>query len=68
MSEAVKRDQFELELDEKTKILKSCQQSKNMQSCMNCEQFFECQTRKIYVSAAYNSMRKGQSGGFDFDG
>lgn len=62
------KDKFELELDEKINNLKSCQSEKNTQSCLNCEQFFECNTRKMYVSAVYESMRKGQGGGFDFDG
>lgn len=67
MSEtAEQRDKFELELDRQKEILQACQASKNLTSCLSCEQIFECETRKNYVDAAYASMSKGDSGGFDF--
>lgn len=64
--ETAQKDKFELELEKQKEILLSCQASKNLVSCFNCEQIFECQTRKDYVDAAYNSMSKGDTGGFDF--
>lgn len=40
---------------------------KNLNSCYNCDEIFNCQTRKNYVDAVYNSMSKGKTeGGFDF--
>lgn len=51
----------------KKEILLSCQNSKNLNSCYNCNEIFNCQTRKNYVDAVYNSMSKGKTeGGFDF--
>ncbi|KGI56961.1 hypothetical protein [Campylobacter sp. MIT 97-5078] len=67
MSEVIEKDFFELELEEKKQILQSCQQEKNMRSCFDCQELFECQIRKNYVLAVYNSMSKGKNeGGFDF--
>ncbi|MGP1485080.1 MAG: hypothetical protein ACTTJC_03150 [Campylobacter sp.] len=60
------KDSFELELENKKKILQDCQTNKGLKSCFNCDELFECQTRKFYVDAVYNSMSKGSSGGFDF--
>ncbi|WP_169752834.1 hypothetical protein [Campylobacter mucosalis] len=60
------KDEFELRLDEKAKILTDCQAQKGLNSCFNCELIFECEIRKNYVDAAYNSMSKGDSGGFEF--
>ena len=61
-------DAFELALKQKAKILQECQSQKGQKSCFNCEVFFDCETRKEYVSC-YNSMSKGNTGsdgGFDF--
>lgn len=60
------KDKFELELEEKLKILQDCQSERGLKSCFECENLFDCKTRKIYVDAVYNSMAKGNSGGFDF--
>lgn len=59
-------DSFEAKLQEKTKELKSCQEEKEYTSCMNCDSFISCPIRKAYVSAVYESMNKGNSGGFEF--
>lgn len=59
-------DSFEAKLQEKTKELKSCQEEKSYTSCMNCDSFIPCPTRKYYVAAVYESMNKGKSGGFEF--
>ena len=59
-------DSFEAKLQEKTKELKSCQEEKNYTSCMNCDSFISCPTRRTYVLAVYESMNKGQGGGFEF--
>ncbi|EJA9519603.1 hypothetical protein MUK06_000627 [Campylobacter coli] len=61
------RDEFEQDMDKKKEILSSCQSSKGLKSCYNCDEIFNCQTRKNYVDAVYNSMSKGKTeGGFDF--
>jgi len=59
-------DKYQQDLEEKTKLLKECQKNKNLKSCFNCEQLFTCQIREDYVKATYNSMSKGETGGFEF--
>lgn len=61
------KDKFEQDLDTKKELLQKCQLSKNLNSCYNCEEIFNCPTRKDYVNAAYSSMSKDKTeGGFDF--
>ncbi|ASM38746.1 MAG: hypothetical protein SPI03_04635 [Campylobacter sputorum] len=62
----IQKDSYDITFENKLKLLKECQNSKNIDSCMKCDKIFECQTRKDYVDATYQSMIKGQSGGFDF--
>ena len=59
-------DSFEHTLEEKLKELKSCQQNKQKTSCSECEKILDCELRKSYVKAVYNSMNKGTSGDFSF--
>lgn len=60
-------DIFEANLDEKKEVLEQCQARNNANSCYNCEEIFNCETRKQYVKAVYESMSKGaNSGGFEF--
>lgn len=66
MSEAKQKDSFELELDRQKEILLECQAKNSLTSCFNCPNLFGCEIRKNYVDAVYNSMSKGDSGGFDF--
>ncbi len=76
MDEEVK-DKFELYLDEMIEKLKSCQdnmfkensqneEQSNIKSCSICEKFMACELRSEYVKAVYNSMSKGDTGGFEF--
>lgn len=71
MSENQQKDQWEQNL-EKVKIeLNSCQMSLHKkQSCQPnnifCDSFFDCDLRKKYVVAVYESMNKGSGGGFEF--
>lgn len=46
--------------------LKQCQNSNNVQSCMGCELFFECQIRHDFVKSTYEKMNEGRGGEFDF--
>lgn len=59
-------DEWDLKLDKEISNLKACQESNNLNSCMPCNKFFECELRKKYVIAVYESMNKGSGGGFEF--
>ncbi|RXI25079.1 hypothetical protein [Aliarcobacter trophiarum] len=66
MSKEKKLDIWEEKLEVILKELNSCQNSKNLNSCKPCNEFFECNLRKKYVLAVYESMNKGSGGGFEF--
>ncbi len=72
-------DKFELHLGEMIIKVKACQEEKmngearegvlgqkNLKSCSVCEQYFACELRTNYVKSVYNSMSKGETGGFEF--
>jgi hypothetical protein len=59
-------DKFEIALEDKTKELQACQVEKGYKSCLPCPQINECKLRDEYVDAVYDSMNKGQGGGFEF--
>ena len=60
------RDKFELHLDEMIPKIQLCQKDKNLSTCSACEQYLACELRTDYVKAVYNSMSKGDTGGFEF--
>lgn len=60
------KDKFELHLEEMLRKLQACQEEKSHKSCSACEFYFDCELRKEYVQAVYNSMSKGDTGGFEF--
>ncbi len=60
------KDRFELHLDEMIKKVQECQQHKGHKSCSVCEHYIKCELRDDYVKAVYNSMSKGDTGGFEF--
>lgn len=62
----IENNQFEARLDEAKATLEECQKSKSYDSCMQCEALLECEIRKTYVKTVYESMSKGQGGGFEF--
>jgi len=67
MSENLKtKDKWEEALEKKLQELKECQQKSSLKSCFPCSQLLECQLRKEYVKAVYESMNKGSGGGFEF--
>jgi len=66
MQETPKKDKFELHLDEMIEKLQECQVQKNMKSCSDCEHYLACELRDEYIQAVYNSMSKGETGGFEF--
>ena len=59
-------DEWDLKLDQKVKETKECQESNSLNSCTPCPKFFDCELRKKYVRAVYESMNKGSGGGFEF--
>lgn len=59
-------DIYEAKLDEAKNVLVECQTAKNLESCLNCSELLGCPTRTQYVRAVYESMSKGEIGGFDF--
>jgi recombinational DNA repair protein RecR len=59
-------EEWDSKLDEKIEELKECQKSNTLQSCNPCDKFFDCELRKKYVIAVYESMNKGATGGFEF--
>jgi len=60
------KDKFELYLDEMIIKVQSCQEEKNLKSCSECKSFLQCDLRDEYIKAVYNSMSKGDTGGFEF--
>ncbi len=59
-------DKFELHLDEMIIKVQKCQEEKTLKSCSDCEHYFTCELRADYVKSVYNSMSKGETGGFEF--
>ena len=60
------KDKFELHLDEMIEKVKTCQTEKSLKSCSQCEHFLQCELRDEYIKSVYNSMSKGDTGGFEF--
>jgi hypothetical protein len=60
------KDKFEIFLDEMIVKVQTCQDEKAHKSCSECEFYFSCDLRHEYVKAVYNSMSKGDTGGFEF--
>lgn len=59
-------DIFEQRLDEALKRLQGCQKEQNVATCSDCERCIGCETRQAYVQTVYDSMSKGETGGFEF--
>ncbi len=60
------KDKWQLALQEKKLQLQKCQQDRSLKSCLGCDKVFDCKLRDSYVNAVYESMNKGQGGGFEF--
>ncbi len=65
-SEAKTLDQWEQAREEAKIRLLACQKERNLDSCMKCEKIIGCDVRNDYVKKVYESMNKGQGGGFEF--
>lgn len=61
-----RKDVFEQKLDAVIAELAQCQNDKKVASCALCDKLLGCELRKRYVSAVYDSMSKGETGGFEF--
>ncbi len=57
---------YEVKLDATLKSMQQCQVEKGHKSCSLCEFYIGCETRRAYVQAVYDSMSKGETGGFEF--
>lgn len=57
---------FERQLDEAMKKLQACQKALHVKSCSKCEHYIGCEVRRAYVQSVYDSMSKGETGGFEF--
>lgn len=66
MEEIKQRDKFESHLDIMVNKLKECQGTKAVVSCSICNEYLVCILRDDYVKSVYNSMSKGDTGGFEF--
>lgn len=66
ISNEVELDKFELHLDSMIVKIHSCQEEKSLKSCSYCESYLSCELRSDYVKSVYNSMSKGDTGGFEF--
>jgi len=59
-------DEWKIALNNKKIELEECQKSLHLSSCLKCEKLLDCETRDSYIKAVYDSMSKGQGGGFEF--
>ena len=59
-------DIFEERLDLMIIEIQRCQEEKSLESCSKCEKYIGCELRNKYIAAVYDSMSKGQTGGFEF--
>ena len=57
---------FEARLDTALETMQLCQKEKALKSCSLCDFYIGCETRRAYVQAVYDSMSKGETGGFEF--
>ncbi len=57
---------YEERLDAALLNMQACQKEKALKSCSLCEFYIGCETRRAYVQAVYDSMSKGETGGFEF--
>jgi len=62
----MEKDKWEIALDKEVIVVQECQEVKNLNSCMKCKEILDCEIRKKYVNAVYQSMNKGSGGGFEF--
>jgi len=59
-------DEWQILLIQKKSELESCQKKHQVSSCLKCEKLLDCTMRDSYIKAVYDSMSKGEGGGFEF--
>ena len=59
-------DSYQKALQDKIREIKACQEQHGYHSCLLCGEFDDCSLHDAYVQAVYESMNKGQGGGFEF--
>ena len=59
-------EKYVVKLQEHKAILEKCQQDHQLESCFNCSELLNCEVRRNYTKAVYESMSKGETGGFEF--
>jgi rhamnogalacturonyl hydrolase YesR len=64
--ERIEKDRWQQALERQLEALQECQKREGVQSCLSCEKILGCEVRTRYVQAVYESMNKGQGGGFEF--
>ncbi len=62
----VEMDEWNIALDKQIVVINKCQEDNQLSSCTPCPKIIECDIRKQYVKAVYESMNKGAGGGFEF--
>lgn len=67
MEESDKNNKHIINLNSKLEILKKCQDSNNINSCLKCEKIINCEIRNEYVESVYLSMNNGSGGFFNFE-
>ena len=65
-SETQPADRWVQARDEAKARLLACQKEHGVDSCMKCEKILGCEVRNDYVKKVYESMSKGEGGGFEF--
>ena len=60
------KDKYEQRLDAMLEKLQACQKEHQVKSCSACEHYLACEVRSSYIGAVYDSMSKGETGGFEF--
>jgi hypothetical protein len=58
--------EFDKKLDIQIEKLTACQSDHKVESCSKCDHYIGCEIRKQYVLSVYESMSKGEIGGFEF--
>jgi len=61
-----KENIFKDKLKQQIQILKNCQKKEQVDSCLKCKKLLEFEVRINYVRSVYESMSKGEVGGFEF--
>jgi hypothetical protein len=59
-------DQWVRAREEAKERLLACQKEHGVDSCMKCDKVIGCEVRNDYVKKVYESMSKGEGGGFEF--